>query len=552
MHGALTNLQHDEWHRFSSSLRIDRKFPGINGIGVILPIDRRQVDAHIAEQRQIRPDYRIYPPHENEELLPIVYIEPEDINKQAVGLDMAHEPNRYTAARAARESGETQITAPIVLVQDNQKTPGFLLFVPFYSSLDTSMLKSPSEREQAFKGIVYAPFIVKKLMLGTLAQASRQVGLRISDNNEIIYDELTPENEDFDSQPLFSQEIQVPIFGRQWTFTVQSSLSFRSLTHSREADLILYGGIIVDALILLNFLSVTRTGRQAARLAADMTNDLHNRTNQLVTMNEDLRKEAAIRMLAEQRADAANAAKSAFLGSMSHELRTPLNGILGFGEMILTDATAAGDAELQENAQLIVDSGHHLLSLINDLLDLTRIESGKFTTHLTHVSPGEIVEAVAPIGQKLLEASGSILKVAIDPNVRLYSDPLRVKQMLLNLLGNSAKYCSHVEVLLTVSAGQSADGKSTCIFTVHDTGNGIPASEKESIFSPFHRLKNAEGASEGTGLGLPLTRELARQMGGDCTLEASERGARFVITLPATNDLSFDPADQTEPAPAVS
>lgn len=534
MHGSLTDLKVSDWRRFSSSFRIDLKFPGINGIGVIFPVAREHAAVYTAEQQVDRPTFSIHPPHTQPELLPIVYIEPEDANKAAVGLDMAHEEKRYAAARDARSSGQSRITAPIVLVQDNQKTPGFLLFVPYYSTIAAETLKTPEEHENSFRGIVYAPFIVKKLMLGTLSQGNRQVSVRIVDEGEVIYDELTQANADFDPNSLFSQSIPVEIYGRKWTFEIHSALSFRPLTRSNEPDLILYGGIIVDALLFLNFFALARTGKRATRLAAEMTEDLRQSTDRLKEKNEELKREAEIRFNAERRAEAANNAKSSFLSSMSHELRTPLNGILGFGEMIREDAQARGDTELQENAALIVESGHHLLSLINDLLDITRIESGKFAVNSCPVQPSELVRSIEPVARKLLESSGNTLTLRIDVKARLYADPLRVKQMLLNLLGNAAKYCSGTEVQLMVASSRDEGDAESCLFIVQDTGGGIPESERETIFAPFHRLEDsAHGKREGTGLGLPLTRELARQMGGDCTLEPSDRGARFVIMLPA-------------------
>ena len=146
-------MEHDEWRDYSRALRIDTKYPGINGIGVIFDVRPEDLETFLAEQRKTRPDFKIHPQHENNDFYPITYIEPEENNAAAVGLDMAHEKNRYAAIKKAIDTGEATITGPIVLVQDTGRTPGFLFYAPYYKQ---DNLENFFEKRQNFIGVVYA------------------------------------------------------------------------------------------------------------------------------------------------------------------------------------------------------------------------------------------------------------------------------------------------------------------------------------------------------------------------------------------------------------
>ena len=197
--GGEVNL--DMWRRFSEVLAMEERLPGINGIGVIKRVSPEDVDDYIAEKRRERPYFKIHPAHDRNDFWPITYIEPESTNRAAVGLDMAHESNRYTAAVKAMNTGETQITGPIVLVQDEQQTPGFLFYRPFYQSSD---LPQEDQREAQFGGLVYAPFIMSKLMEGALANVNRLVHFRVTDDDDTLYSELDElRGDNYDPTPMF-------------------------------------------------------------------------------------------------------------------------------------------------------------------------------------------------------------------------------------------------------------------------------------------------------------------------------------------------------------
>ncbi len=274
-------LTWEEWRTFSKSLALPEKLPGINGIGVIFRVEPDNLADFIANQRQKRPDFRVHPPHDVDDYWPITYIEPEATNQAAIGLDMAHETNRYTAAQKAMRTGTTQITGPIVLVQDAEKTPGFLFYHPYYSTTGTP---PEAQRERLFEGLVYAPFIMKKLMQGTLANVNRRVQMRISDEDSILYDELQPNAPNYDPAPMFRTALEIPMYGRQWQFELQTTQLFSKLNASRQPTVILITGIVIDALILLVFILLARAKERAESRAQEMTQHFDNEAKKLTAV----------------------------------------------------------------------------------------------------------------------------------------------------------------------------------------------------------------------------------------------------------------------------
>jgi PAS domain S-box-containing protein len=240
-----------------------------------------------------------------------------------------------------------------------------------------------------------------------------------------------------------------------------------------------------------------------------------------------------------ERANRANRAKSDFLSRMSHELRTPLNAILGFGQLLQTSPLAPGDAESVEQ---ILKGGRHLLDLINEVLDIARIESRTLSLSIEAVSVHEVVretvDLVLPLAAKrgvALHTSGSDL-----PSFVL-ADRQRLKQAMLNLLANAVKY-NREGGSATVSVDPMA-GSTT--IRVSDTGPGIRSEDRDRLFSPFDRLGAERTGVEGTGLGLALTKALVEGMGGSIGVESEfGTGSTFWLALPPAED----PSSMEEPA----
>ncbi|MGQ0764651.1 MAG: response regulator [Gemmatimonadota bacterium] len=233
------------------------------------------------------------------------------------------------------------------------------------------------------------------------------------------------------------------------------------------------------------------------------------------------------------RADAANEAKSRFLASMSHELRTPLNAIIGYSEMLQEEAADIGPS-FTEDLQKITVAGKHLLGLINAVLDLSKIEAGKMDFVLEEFLLPELLRDIEAVIRPLASKNGNRLVVVSSDMGRMRADPMKVRQVLFNLLSNSCKFTSNGVVTLTVDR-EMADEREWCVFAVHDTGIGISPSQAEELFQEFTQVGTETSRTYGgTGLGLALSRRLCRIMGGDITMESIPgEGSTFTVRLPA-------------------
>jgi signal transduction histidine kinase len=226
--------------------------------------------------------------------------------------------------------------------------------------------------------------------------------------------------------------------------------------------------------------------------------------------------------------------KSQFVSSMSHELRTPLNAIIGLTEMMVKNAARFGTEKAQEPLQRVNRAGTHLLGLINQVLDLSKIEAGKLELNPQTVQLGPLINDVISTAGQLAEQNKNRLVVDAQENLgALTVDPMRLRQILLNLLSNACKFTKAGEVKLT--ARKVSNGSSFVEFAVSDTGIGMTAEQQAKLFEEFTQADVSTAQKfGGTGLGLAITRKLARMMGGDVTV-ASEpgKGSVFTVRLPS-------------------
>ena len=238
---------------------------------------------------------------------------------------------------------------------------------------------------------------------------------------------------------------------------------------------------------------------------------------------------------AKEAAEAANRSKSAFLANMSHELRTPLNAIIGYAEMLQEEAEDSGHEEGTADLAKIQTAGRHLLGLINDVLDLSKIEAGKMELYPETFDVAEAVRAVADTARLLAQKNGNALEVEIGADVAsMHSDLTKVRQSLLNLLSNAAKFTSGGTITLAVRRDRSPEGDMVS-FEVRDTGIGMTPEQVGRLFRPFTQADaSTTRRYGGTGLGLTLTRRFCRMMGGDVMLSSTPgAGSIFTIRLPA-------------------
>ena len=237
---------------------------------------------------------------------------------------------------------------------------------------------------------------------------------------------------------------------------------------------------------------------------------------------------------AKERAETATRAKSEFLANMSHELRTPLSVILGFSELMTSDRNLS--PEQQENLTIINRSGAHLLNLINDVLDMAKIEAGRITLQEHDFDLRRLLDELDALFRLRATAKGLMLHVTCDPDVPrfVHADESKLRQVLINLLGNAIKFTTEGSISLRVRRTEEA-GICNLIFTVQDTGSGITPDDMAHIFEPFVQAVNGRMGQEGTGLGLSISQQFVRLMGGELTASSagvSGQGSRFQFSVP--------------------
>jgi signal transduction histidine kinase len=229
--------------------------------------------------------------------------------------------------------------------------------------------------------------------------------------------------------------------------------------------------------------------------------------------------------------------KSQFIANVSHELRTPLNAIIGLTEMMVTNAARFGTEKAQDPLKRVKNAGTHLLGLINQVLDLSKIEAGKLELNPESVNLAPLVDEVVGTARQLAQQNKNSLVVeAQDKLGMLTVDPMRLRQILLNLLSNACKFTTQGEVKLRVR--KVADGRNWVEFAVADTGIGMTAEQQAKLFEEFTQADSSTARRYGgTGLGLAITRKLARMMGGDVTVTSEPgKGSVFTVRLPGGAD----------------
>ncbi|MDR7269433.1 signal transduction histidine kinase/ActR/RegA family two-component response regulator [Pelomonas saccharophila] len=271
---------------------------------------------------------------------------------------------------------------------------------------------------------------------------------------------------------------------------------------------------------------IEKHAREVMRLNEQLEARVRERTAQLETSNEELR-------LATATAEKANRAKSEFLSSMSHELRTPLNAIIGFGQLLGTNIADAKPERRQEFVDHIVGAGKHLLTLINEILNLARIESGHVELSVEPVLMADVLEECRRMIEPMAAQRGITVEFTQDSHEVALADRMRLKQVLLNLVSNAIKY-NRKQGWVHVSC--TAIDADHVRLAVQDSGQGLQPEQVQALFQPFNRLGQEGGSEQGTGIGLVVTQRLVELMGGRIGVDSTPgEGSVFWVDLQASD-----------------
>ncbi|MCB0193286.1 MAG: PAS domain S-box protein [Anaerolineae bacterium] len=375
--------------------------------------------------------------------------------------------------------------------------------------------------------------LTEEMTQNTQDPVGQNIAGRVVQNGQAIIANDIPRDERFQNPAAHAEGIlaiiSAPLMVGQ---RIIGTLDAHSKTHWNAFD--------EQDLKLLNMLA----GQAANAIDnARLYTQLNQAIEELKIANDSMQK-------AKEQAEAANQAKSTFLANMSHELRTPLNGILGFTQLLKRDNTLSD--EQAEAIDIIHTSGEHLLVMINDILDLSKIEAGKLDLEPEQLHLPQFIKGVVEMLRVRADQKGLQFTVETAPNLppTIVADTKRLRQILINLLGNAIKFTQTGGVILRaiVPPSEQLSKQSDILrFEVEDTGIGIPADKLDEIFSAFHQVKDKRTPSDGTGLGLAISKRLVWMMKSKLQVESKiGQGTKFWF------DITLPPMSNTQPSPVDS
>lgn len=494
----------------------------------------------------------------------VTYVSPRERGEGALGFDMGSDPVRNRTIRESIATGRTLATDPVTLVQDSGEEKGLLILKPVF------------RQGAGIKGLVLARLPLSNLLAYSEAMSGDDgAGVSVAeiylarggDQAELLACSAPGHEcnrEGGGRQSEGSYLFPLSVFGKTFIVAVHRGGSFNAVyPPDRGFGILIAGFFLIYAVYSLVSVLAAR-GDALEELVEERTAALREREGalkeahgELETANSSLEKALAGARELAQRAEAANVAKGQFLANVSHEIRTPLNGVIGLADIL--EDTPLTD-EQREYAALLKSSGRHLLALIDDVLDFSKLEAGKLMIREEGFSLREFMEEIFAFGAARASVKGLEFRGIIPPSAPAFilGDRFRIRQILGNLLDNAVKFTAAGQITLTVSReGADESGRCTLRFGVADTGIGVPDAAQGQLFAEFSQVDPSLTRQHGgTGLGLAISKELAELMGGEIGvlspsgLAGGGSGAEFWFTVRAFE--IFCPEEDREPAPSAA
>lgn len=520
-------VSRDEWRTYYNEKRLDQYFPGVLGFGFVEYVKPEHLDEYLEAVRSDgAPEYKVHvhPGFEENEHKPpyylMKYLEPASRNQIAWGLNVAARPENREVYDQSRDSGKMCVSEPMKLLQAGRQEWGLVFALPVYQQ--GMKIENVEQRRSALIGWVVSSLSLDQFFKGEWRREWDDFQFQLyshSDNQDaesvLIYESSigsTQHNE------RTTTHVPLQIENLSLVLSVRDMRKENPWLSSKSSVAVLITGFFLTSLLTMITWSITRTKAKAIRIASTMTSSIRQ-------------SEHRQRLLATQ-AEIANKTKSEFLANMSHEIRTPMTAILGYSELLEDNISDQTNEGCIEAIAAIQRSGKHLMLIINDVLDLSKVESGKLEVQCEEC---QILEPIKDVYHSLLISArqkGLDLSVHFESAIpaTIQTDAYRVKQILINLVGNAIKFTDEGSIRLVMSQRDNQ-----LLFAVEDTGSGISDSEIESLFNPFEQLDNTVSRRhEGTGLGLTISRRLAHLLGGDIEVKSTlGAGSVFTLVLPA-------------------